>query len=75
MTRIDSMIIFNPNKDITEDRKHKSGYSLKEISTVMTRSRLVIALFIYIKNIDTPVLHFDYPRFSKFWCAVSSHQF
>lgn len=48
MTRVDSMIIFNPNKDVIEDRKRKGGYSIKEISTVMTRTKLIIYLFIYL---------------------------
>jgi len=67
MTRIDSMIVFNPNRDIVEDRRKKSGYSFKEISTVMTRTKLIIFLMEYLKDIDRPVIYFDYPRYSLFW--------
>ncbi|CDW85589.1 UNKNOWN [Stylonychia lemnae] len=67
MTRIDSMIVFNPNRDIVEDRRKKSGYGFKEISTVMTRTKLIIFLFEYLRDIDRPVLYFDYPRFSILW--------
>lgn len=70
MTRLDSMVVFNPNRDIVEDRKKKSGFSFKEISTVMTRSKVLIFLFIYLQNIDRPVLYFDYPRYSMFWYFV-----
>jgi len=70
MTRIDSMIVFNPNRDIVEDRKKKSGYGFKEISTVMTRTKLIIFLFEYLRDIDRPVLYFDYPRFSILWFVV-----
>jgi len=71
MTRIDSMIVFNPNRDIVEDRRKKSGYSFKEISTVMTRTKLIIFLMEYLKDIDRPVIYFDYPRYSLFWFLVS----
>lgn len=67
MTRIDSMIVFNPNRDIVEDRRKKQGYSFKEISTVMTRTKLIIFLLEYLRDIDRPVIYFDYPRFSFFW--------
>jgi hypothetical protein len=71
MTRIDSMIVFNPNRDVVEDRRKKSGYSFKEISTVMTRTKLLIFLMEYLRDIDRPVIYFDYPRFSLFWFIVS----
>jgi hypothetical protein len=45
LTRIDSMVIFNPNRDIIEDRKKNKGLTFKEISTVMTRTKLIICLF------------------------------
>jgi hypothetical protein len=48
MTRLDSVIIFNPNKDIVEDRKIKSGLSIKDISTVLTRAKLLIFLFKFL---------------------------
>lgn len=48
MTRIDSYIISNPNRDIIEDRKRKNGLSFKEISTVMTRTKLLIILLTYL---------------------------
>ena len=66
LTRIDSMVIFNPNRDIVEDRKVKIGLSFKEISTIMTRIKLIIFLIEYLKNIDRPVFYFNYPRFSVF---------
>ena len=71
MTRIDSMIIFNPNRDIVEDRRKKSGYGLKEISTVMTRTKLLIFLLEWIRDMDRPVVYFDYPRWSWLWFVVS----
>eukprot|EP00347_Sterkiella_histriomuscorum_P021039 403335495 len=67
MTRLDSMIVFNPNRDIVEDRRKKQGYSFKEISTVMTRTKLIIFLFEWLRDIDRPVLYFDYPRYSWLW--------
>lgn len=72
MTRIDHMIVFNPNRDIVEDRKKKVGYNLKEISTVLTRLKLVIFMWEFIRDIDRPVIYFDYPRFSWAWYWVTS---
>ena len=72
MTRVDSMIVYNPNRDIVEDRKKKSGYNVKEITTVMTRSKLLIFLLEYLRDIDRPVIYFDYPRFSYLWLFVSA---
>ena len=66
LTRVDSMIIINPNRDIVEDRKIKIGLSLKEISTIMTRIKLIIFLIEFLKDIDKPVFYFNYPRYSVF---------
>jgi hypothetical protein len=70
MTRIDSMIVFNPNKDIIEDRRRKVGYTLKEISTVLTRMKLIIFCWEYLKDCDRPVIYYDYPRYSIAWYIV-----
>lgn len=61
------MIVPNPNKDVIEDRRIKQGYSLKEIKTVMTRMKLLIFLYEYLKNVDRHVVYFDFPRYSLFW--------
>ena len=71
MTRIDSVVIFNPNKDIVEDRKIKQGLSIKEISTILTRAKLLIFLFKFLQGIDRPVIYHDYPRFTYFVYFVS----
>lgn len=73
MTRIDSMIVFNPNRDIVEDRRKKISYGFKDISTVMTRTKLIIFLFEYLKDIDRPVIYFDYPRYSLLWFLVNTY--
>lgn len=64
------MIIVNPNRDIVEDRKVKIGMSFKEISTIMTRIKLIIFLIEYLKDIDKPVFYYNYPRFSRFFYFV-----
>ena len=71
MTRIDSMVVANPNRDIIEDRRKKQGYSLKEIKTVLTRMKLLIFCYEFLKGIDKPVVYFDYPRYSVAWYIVS----
>ena len=70
LTRIDSMIVFNPNYDIVEDRRRKQGFNFKEISTVMTRSKVIIFLILYLQNVDRIVLYFDYPLYSFAWYIV-----
>ena len=60
------MVITNPNRDIVEDRKIKIGLSFKEISTIMTRIKLIIFLIEFLKDIDKPVFYFNYPRYSIF---------
>jgi len=67
MTRIDSYPVRNPNREIIEDRREKTNYSIKDISVVMTRSKLVILMFEVLKKIDAPIWHFDYPRVSIAW--------
>jgi hypothetical protein len=71
LTRLDSMIVYNPNRDIVEDRKYKSSLSFKDINTVMTRSKLLIYLIIYLKAVDRHILYFDYPRYSRYWFSVN----
>ena len=75
MTRIDSMIAFNPNKGVIEDRKKKQGYNLKEITTVLTRMKLIIFFYEFMKDVDRPVIYYDYPRWSICWYVVSLFAF
>jgi hypothetical protein len=64
------MIVLNPNRDIIEDRRRKQGYSLKEIKTVLTRMRLLIFCYEWLKTVDREVVYFDYPRYSVMWYLV-----
>lgn len=74
MTRLDAMIVYNPNRDIVEDRKYITDYSIDQVQTTLTRTRLVIAMIDYIVTCDTFVFYFYYPRFSK-TCWVFMHIF
>jgi len=42
MTRADAMIVYNPNRNIFEDRPYIQDYSIKEVQVVLTRARLTI---------------------------------
>ena len=64
MTRLDSSIMYNPNRNIVEDRPFNDDYSFKEVSTVLTRTKLVITFLENIINADMFVFYFYYPRFS-----------
>ena len=64
MTRLDSSIVYNPNRMITEDRPWNEDYSFKEVSTVLTRLKLVFTMLENIINADMFVFYFYYPRFS-----------
>jgi hypothetical protein len=64
MTRLDSSIVYNPNRMIVEDRPWNDDYSFKDVSTVLTRMRLVITFLENVINADMFVFYFYYPRFS-----------
>ena len=49
---------------IVEDRPWNEDYSFKEVSTVLTRLKLVITMLENIINADMFVFYFYYPRFS-----------
>jgi len=48
MTRIDAYWKFNPNRNIIEDRPMLTEYGLKELNTVLTRTKLSINLWFNI---------------------------
>lgn len=64
MTRADAMIVYNPNRNIMEDRPYNNDYSIGEIQQVLTRSRLSIQLLDRIIMSDTFIFYFWYPKFS-----------
>lgn len=64
MTRLDSSIMYNPNRNIVEDRKYLESYNYNQISLVLTRTKLLITMFEYLINADAFVFYFYYPRFS-----------
>ena len=64
MTRLDSSIVYNPNRMIVEDRPWNDDYSFKDVATVLTRMRLVITFLENVINADMFVFYFYYPRFS-----------
>ena len=64
MTRLDSSIVYNPNRMIVEDRPWNEDYSFKQVSTVLTRTKLAITLLENFINADMFVFYFYYPRFS-----------
>jgi len=66
MTRLDSMIVYNPNRDIMEDRPAISDYSIKQMSGVLTRTRLLLSMLEFIISSDNFIFYFYYPRFSYF---------
>ena len=64
MTRLDASLVYNPNRNIVEDRRYIDDYSIKQISMVLTRTKLIITLLEYIINADALIFNFYYPRFS-----------
>ena len=64
MTRLDSSIVYNPNRGINEDRPWNEDYSIKDINTVLTRVKIVITMLDQILDADMFVFYFYYPRFS-----------
>ena len=71
MTRSDACIVYNPNRDIMEDRKYLTDYTVKQMNTVLTRSKLFFVLADSIIMADTFLFYFYYPRFSYFvWICM-----
>ena len=64
LTRLDASIMYNPNRDIMEERKIINDYSMKQINVVITRTRLLLILAEWLVNCDMFVFYFFYPRFS-----------
>jgi hypothetical protein len=64
MTRFDSAIVYNPNRNIMEDRPMIVDYSLKETTQVLNRIKLVISLLEIIIDYDTFIFYFYYPRYT-----------
>lgn len=60
------MVMFNPNRDIVEDRPKKKEYSRKEISFMISKLVLTIYKIFDIENIEKLVFYFKYPNLSKF---------
>lgn len=53
MTRADAMIVYNPNRDIFEDRPYIYDYSIKDVQVALTRARLGIQLIAVVIKSDT----------------------
>lgn len=66
--------MYNPNRNIVEDRRYIEEYSFKNISGLLTRTKLVITLFEHIIDADMIVFYFFYPRFS-YTCWVGIQLF
>lgn len=64
LTRLDASIMYNPNRDIMEERKLIQDYSIKQTYNVITRTRLLLILAEWLVNCDMFVFYFFYPRFS-----------
>lgn len=71
MTRADAMIVYNPNRDIFEDRRYINDYSIKDVQVALTRARLGIQLIANVIKSDTFIFQFWYPKFSYIcWAAL-----
>lgn len=78
MTRIESIISVNPNRDIIEDRRQKESFSIKDISSVLARTKMFFFYFEWFLEVDTFIHQFVFPRFSKFcyfWLLVFIYSF
>lgn len=59
------MLVQNPNREIIEDRRIKDSFSIKDVSSVLNRTKMVLFYVEWFLEIDTFVHQFVYPRFSK----------
>lgn len=73
MTRIDAALVFNPNRNITEDRPDFQSYSLKQTNIALLRTKLAILFIENIITADLFIERFYYPRFSFFcWACLQT---
>lgn len=58
LTRIESILANNPNRDIVEDRKQKESFSIKDVSNVLARTKMVLFYVEWFLEVDTWIHQF-----------------
>ena len=64
--------MFNPNRNIIEDRMSNEEYQVKDMQTIMYRIRLSVDIIEYCCWADSFVFNYYYPRFSHL-CWLIMH--
>jgi len=64
--------MYNPNRNIIEDRKSNEEYQVKDMQTIMYRIRLSVDIVEYCVWADSFVFNYYYPRFSHL-CWLLMH--
>jgi hypothetical protein len=70
MSVMKTLIAFNPNRDIVEDRPRKTEYKIKEIQMVLSKATIGFNKILDINEYYRLIFFFKYPKFS-FFCMFS----
>eukprot|EP00347_Sterkiella_histriomuscorum_P002460 403368062 len=66
LSQFTAMVMFNPNRDVVEDRPKKKEYSRKEINVMISKLVLTIYQILDIEDVEKLIFYFKYPNLSKF---------
>ena len=70
ISKLKTMIAFNPNRDIVEDRRRKQSYKVKEIQMVFAKSSIGVQKILQVNEYYRLIFFFKYPRYSIFCLLV-----
>ena len=65
-SHITTLITFNPNRDIVEDRPKKKEYSRQDYTIILSRLMLTIYKLNALSQLEHLIFFFKYPRLSLF---------
>lgn len=70
MSQVKTLISFNPNRDVVEDRPRKTEYKVQEMLMLVSRATIGLNKVLDINDYYRLVFFFKYPKFSIF-CMIS----
>ena len=66
ISSIRTYVVFNPNRDVVEDRPKQKEYSRHEIAVMVSRLMVAIYKILALEELERLVFYFTYPKFSSF---------
>lgn len=66
LSSIDTMIRFNPNRDVVEDRPRQKEYPRQEMGMVLNKVLIIFYKLSSLENYEHIIFYFEYPNLSHF---------